>query len=87
MKKYCLTKAAKEQILNFAFFSSALIALIIFTFGLVNLPFVLFKWIPITKIDTFTIVLSYIGILSWTLILSLIAIQFKRWLSKNIVEC
>lgn len=58
-------------------------AFILFIPGLVGLPLSL-----IVAPDSITgFIASYIGILSWTAVLSLIAIGIKRWLQSNIVEC
>lgn len=82
MKHYCLKPKAKEYVLGllkgipYVSFGSAL------ALGFIALPLAL-----IGVNDPLTETFKYLGILSWTALLSMITISIKRWLQSNIIEC
>ena len=84
MKKYCLTKRAKEQVFDLLIGSTISIVAIALLLGLILLPFELFASVPD---DVFSLIFSHIGIISWALVISGTLLVFKNWLFKNIVEC
>ena len=97
MKRYCLKPKAKTQtiealksvgiaiycLLFAAGFFSIVIAFILLVDSIIRLPVSLF----VAPDSTTEFIISYIGILSWTAIFSLIIIGIKRWLQSNIIEC
>lgn len=97
MKSYCLKPKAKTQMIEAlksvgiaiycllfaAIFFSIVIAFILLVDSIIRLPVSLF----VAPDSTTGVITSYIGILSWTALLSVIAIGIKRWLQSNIIEC
>ena len=80
MKRYCLKPEVKKDIIVFITHLFYSIILILFLSGLIALPFSFF-------IAPDSLILCYIGILSWTIVFSFIVINIKRWLQSNIIEC
>lgn len=83
MKKYCLKPEAKSELLKQIAGILVIIAFLLFVGGLIALPFSFF----IAPHDIVSLILCYIGILSWTIVFSFIVINIKLWLQSNIIEC
>lgn len=85
MKKYCLTEQAKRELRE-------LTRVILFIVNMI-IALTLFLGLPalIAGLHTYNSyhehVLAHVGIVSYTIALSIIVISLKRWLQHSIVKC